>query len=168
MSLGARHTIKIVNEQLSIWRMRIKTKIGGKKNKTKHKTSLRMPGLFRNIDRARLMKGELESLYIPEHSLPSFQFFPLQCWRLNSLAPLCNCTHFRIFQLLMMYICIDQSWFPKESLQGADKSIQLGIDSFKFQRTILQEVGYLKATLCFSFLLSPHPLFTHLSLCAEV
>lgn len=55
--------------------MRIKTKIG--EGGTKHKTNLRMPGLFRNIDRARLMKGELESLYIPEHSLPSFQFFPL-------------------------------------------------------------------------------------------
>lgn len=38
MSLGARHTIKIVNEQLSIWRMRIKTKIGGKKqNQTQNK-----------------------------------------------------------------------------------------------------------------------------------
>lgn len=54
-----------------------KNKNWGEKNKTKHKTNLRIPGLFRNIDRARLMKGELESLYIPEHSLPSFQFFPL-------------------------------------------------------------------------------------------
>lgn len=27
------------------------------------KPTLRMPGLFRNIDRARLMKGELGSLY---------------------------------------------------------------------------------------------------------
>lgn len=36
-----------------------------------------MPGLFRNIDGARLMKGKLESLYILEYSLPSFYFFPL-------------------------------------------------------------------------------------------
>lgn len=150
------------------------------------KPTLRMPGLFRNIDRARLMKGELGSLYIPEHFLPTFQFFPLQCCRLSSLAPLCNCTHFRIFQLLMMCICIDQSQFPQESLQGADKSIQLGIDSFKFWRTILQETGHLRAPLCFNFLFywfffvvflflcvsifySPLPtLSTHLSLCTEV
>lgn len=68
------------------------------------------------------MRSELETIFQNILSQLSSSFHPNACWGLNSLvSPLCGCTQFEIFYLLMVCICIDVAWFSKEG----EKSIGL-------------------------------------------
>lgn len=50
-----------------------------------------------------------------------------------------------------MYIYIDYTWFPKESLYDADKSIQLGIDYSESRKTVFARARVSQGTFVFQF-----------------